>query len=88
MWTVRELLERVIRVHILNMGLNENTLKSNFILTEMLAFAEYESVMIVKWTQIGKNVARQGINFKNGRLKKFTPEQLQLALSRLDREKT
>ena len=39
---VRELFERGIRVHILNMGLVENTLTGNLILTVMLAFAEYE----------------------------------------------
>ena len=41
--TVRELFERGVRVHILNMGLVENTLTGNLILTVMLAFAEYES---------------------------------------------
>ena len=35
--TVRELFERGIRVHILNMGLIENTLTGNLILTVMLA---------------------------------------------------
>ena len=40
--TVRELFERGVRVHILNMGLIENTLTGNLILTVMLAFAEYE----------------------------------------------
>ena len=35
---VRELFERGIRVHILNMGLVENTLTGNLILTVMLAF--------------------------------------------------
>ena len=38
--TVRELFERGVRVHILNMGLIENTLTGNLILTVMLAFAE------------------------------------------------
>ncbi len=38
--TVWELFEREVRVHILNMGLIENTLTGNLILTVMLAFAE------------------------------------------------
>ena len=37
--TVRELFERGVKVHILNMGLVENTLTGNLILTIMLAFA-------------------------------------------------
>ena len=70
------------------MGLVENTLTGNLILTVMLAFAEYERGMIVERTQTGKAVARQDPNFRDGRPKKFTPEQLQLALSLLETGKT
>ena len=56
--TVRGLFERGVRVHILNMGLIENTLTGNLILTVMLAFAEYERGMIVERTQLGKSIAR------------------------------
>lgn len=86
--TVRELFERGIRVHILNMGLIENTLTGNLILTVMLAFAEYERGMIVERTQTGKATARQDPNFRDGRPKKFTPEQLQLGLALLEQGKT
>ena len=86
--TVRELFERGVRVHILNMGLVENTLTGNLILTVMLAFAEYERGTIVERTQTGKAVARQDPNFKDGRPKKFTPEQIELALSLLAQGKT
>ena len=85
---VRELFERGIRVHILNMGLVENTLTGNLILTVMLAFAEYERGTIVERTQTGKAVARQDPNFRDGRPKKFTPEQIELALSLLAQGKT
>ena len=78
--TVRELFDRGIRVHILNMGLIENTLTGNLILTVMLAFAEYERGMIVERTQTGKAVAKQDPNFKDGRPPKFTQAQLQLGL--------
>ena len=86
--TVRELFERGVRVHILNMGLIENTLTGNLILTVMLAFAEYERGMIVERTQTGKAAARQDPNFKDGRPKKFTPEQIRLALDLLEQGKT
>ena len=85
---VRELFERGIRVHILNMGLVENTLTGNLILTVMLAFAEYERGTIVERTQTGKAVARQDPNFRDGRPKKFKPEQIALALSLLEQGKT
>ena len=86
--TVRELFERGVRVHILNMGLVENTLTGNLILTVMLAFAEYERGMIVERTQTGKAVARHDPSFKDGRPKKFTSEQIDLALSLLAEGKT
>jgi DNA invertase Pin-like site-specific DNA recombinase len=78
--TVRELFDKGIRVHILNMGLIENTLTGNLILTVMLAFAEYERGMIVERTQTGKAVAKLDPNFKDGRPPKFTQAQLQLGL--------
>ena len=86
--TVRELFERGVRVHILNMGLIENTLTGNLILTVMLAFAEYERGMIVERTQTGKAVARQDPNFRDGRPKKYTPQQIQLALDLLEQGRT
>ena len=66
----------------------ENTLTGNLILTVMLAFAEYERGMIVERTQTGKPVARQDPNFKDGRPKKFAPQQIRLALDLLEQGKT
>ena len=86
--TVRELFERGIRVHILNMGLIENTLTGNLILTVMLAFAEYERGMIVERTQTGKAVARQNPDFREGRPKKFSKKQIKHALDLLESGKT
>ena len=39
-------------------------------------------------TQTGKAIARQGPNFKDGRPKKFTQEQIELALALLEQGKT
>ena len=86
--TVRDLFNRGVRVHILNMGLIENTLTGNLILTVMLAFAEYERGMIVERTQTGKAMARQDPNFKDGRPRKYSPEQIALALSLLEQGRT
>ena len=81
--TVRNLFDRGVKVHILNMGLVENTLTGNLILTVMLAFAEYERGMIVERTQSAKQVLRQNPDFKDGRPRKYTDEQLQLGLELL-----
>ena len=72
----------------MNMGLVENTLTGNLILTVMLAFAEYERGMIVERTQLGKTIAKQDPNFRDGRPKKYTPQQIRLALDLLDQRKT
>ena len=82
--TVRDLFERGVRVHILNMGLIENTVTGNLILTVMLAFAEYERGMIVERTQTGKMVAKQNPAFHEGRPKKFSSAQRFHALSLLE----
>lgn len=82
--TVRNLFERGVRVHILNMGLIENTLTGNLILTVMLAFAEYERGMIVERTQTGKAVARQNPDYREGRPKKYLPTQINHALQLLE----
>lgn len=81
--TVRNLFDRGVRVHILNMGLVENTLTGNLILTVMLAFAEYERGMIVERTQTGKMVAKQNPNYREGRPRKYTACQLDHALNLL-----
>ena len=70
------------------MGLVENTLTGNLILTVMLAFAEYERGTIVESTQTGRAIARQDPNFKDGRPKKYTPQQIRLALDLLEQGKT
>lgn len=86
--TVRELFDRGVRVHILNMGLVENTLTGRLILTVMLAFAEYERGMIVERTQAGKAIARQDPNFREGRPRKYLPGQISHALDLLQSGKT
>ena len=86
--TVRELFERGVKVHILNMGLVENTLTGNLILTVMLAFDEYERGMIVERTQTGRAIARQDPNYREGRPKKYSPPQLNHALELLKEGRT
>lgn len=70
---VGELLERGVKVHILNMGLIEDTAMGNLILTVMLAFAQFERDCIVERTQAGKAVAKEKEGFKEGRPRKAVP---------------
>lgn len=86
--TVRDLFNRGVRVHILNMGLIENTLTGNLILTVMLAFAEYERGMIVERTQTGKAIAKANPNYREGRPPKYSKVQIEHAVELLDFGKT
>lgn len=80
---VEELRERGVIIHILNMGLIEDTAMGKLILTNLLAFAEFERNMIIERTSTGKEIAKQRPDFKEGRPKKYTIKQLNNALSML-----
>ena len=81
--TVRSLIEGGIKVHILNMGLIEDTPTGRLIFSVMSAFAEFERDMIVQRTQEGKAIAKQKEGFKEGRPKKYTKKQLDHAVELL-----
>lgn len=78
--TAQELLDRGINLHILNMGLIDNTPTGKLILTIMLAFAQYERDMIVERTQAGKDVARKRKGYREGRPQTYSDERIQNAL--------
>lgn len=56
---VRDLVERGVKVNILNMGVADNTPMGKVMVTVMLAFAEYERDMIVERTSMGKVYKRE-----------------------------
>lgn len=85
---IQELFNRGVKVHILNMGLIEDTSVGRLILTVLLAFAEFERNQITERTQLGKSIARQDPNFKDGRPLKYSKEQIALALKLLDEGNT
>lgn len=64
---VQHLLERGVRVNILNMGTVDNTPTGKLILTVMLGFAEFERDMIVQRTMEGKTIARTKNGWREGR---------------------
>ena len=73
---VEQLFEKKVAIHILNIGLLEDTPMGRFFLTTMLAVAELERNMIVERTQTGKELAKQRPDYKEGRPKKYTDEDL------------
>ena len=81
--SINKLMDKGVSIHILNMGLIEDTPMGRLIVTNLLAFAEFERAMIIERTQTGKAIARQKPDFKEGRPKAYTKEQLDNALSML-----
>lgn len=71
---VNGLLERGVRVHILNMGVMDNTPTGKLIRNIFFAFAEFERDMIVERTAEGKAIARQREGFREGRPAANVPE--------------
>ena len=82
---VEELFKRKISIHILNVGLLEDTPMGRFFLTTMLAVAELERNMIIERTQTGKELAKQNPDFKDGRPKKYSDDELIEAVLLLDK---
>ena len=86
---VDSLLARGITVHILNMGILDDTPTGKLIRTIFLGFAEFERDMIVERTQEGKQIAREnarkrGEVFREGRPNKYTAQQMNHAMELLE----
>ncbi len=73
---VQHLLERGVRVNILNMGTVDNTPTGKLILTVMLGFAEFERDMIIQRTSEGKSIAKTKVGYWEGRPPKYDMETL------------
>lgn len=78
--TIKELFNKGVKVHILNMGLVEDTPTGRLTFNIMSAFAEFERDMIVERTQEGRAIARQREDYREGRPKKFSKKQINHAL--------
>lgn len=81
---VQELFKKEVSVHVLNIGLLENTSMGKFFLTTLLAVAEMERNTIIERTQSGREIARTKSGYREGRPKKYEKEQLNHAMELLD----
>lgn len=82
--TIKYLFEKGVRINVLNLGVIENTSTGRLIFTIFSAFADFERDLIVERTQEGKEIAKQRPGFKEGRPKKFSKQQLGLAMQLLE----
>lgn len=81
---IQSLLDKGVKVHILNMGILDNTPTGKLIRNILFAFAEFERDMIVERTQEGKAIAKQSPDYTEGRPKKFNQKQVAHALELLE----
>ena len=80
---IDSLLAKGVTVHILNLGVIDNSPIGRLLYTVLLAFAEFERNMIVERTQSGRELARQKYGYREGRPPKFSKEQINLAMQLL-----
>lgn len=80
--------EKNISIHILNMGLIEDTPVGKLITTNLLAFAEFERALIIERTQTGKAIAKQNPNFREGRPRTYSKHQRNHAIELLNSGKS
>ena len=64
--------DKGVAVHILNMGLLDNSPMGRLVATMLLAFAEFERAQIIERTQSGRQAAMAKPGFRDGRPLKFT----------------
>ena len=86
---VKKLHEMGVTIHILNMGVADNTPMGKLMVTMLLAFAEFERDMIVERTQTGRahyreECKRTGKPLADRRPRKFTDTQLNTALKAIE----
>ena len=81
---MQSLFDKEVSVHVLNVGLLENTTMGKFFLTTLLAVAEMERNTIIERTQAGKAIAKQRDDFWEGRPKIYHKSTTYHALSMLE----
>lgn len=75
---IKDLLGRGVSVHVLNMGLVEDTPTGRLTLTIMMAFAEYERDMIIERLNDGKAEAKaKNPDYKEGRKSIAVPDEFE-----------
>ncbi len=72
--------ERGVKVHVLNMGLMDDSSTGTLIRNVMLSFAEFERSMIMERTREGKAIARTKEGYREGRPRKYGRQQMDHAM--------
>lgn len=78
-----KLFRKNVIVHVLNIGVLENSTLGRFFIQTILATVEMESTLIRERIEEGKELAKKNPDFKDGRPKTYNEEQLDEALAML-----
>ena len=81
---INRLIERGIRVNILNVGIMDNTPSSKLIRNIFFMFAEFEHDVIFERITEGKAIAKQSPDFREGRPRLYNKKQVAHALELLN----
>lgn len=81
---IQKLFSMGVTVHILNIGILENTSMGQFFVTCLLAVAELERVMIIERMMSGREIARLRDDYREGRPKVYKKAQVEHALALLE----
>ena len=81
---ITELIDRGIKIEVLNLGTLDNSSMSTLFRNMLLAFAQFERDMIAERTEEGKAIARMNADYKEGRPKKFLNKQIEHAMELLE----
>lgn len=81
--TITNLIDKGVVIHVLNMGILDNSSMSVLIRNLLLSFAQFERDTIIERTQEGRAIARLKPDYKEGRPRKYKKQQIDLALQLL-----
>lgn len=81
---IEELFNKGVSVHVLNVGLLENTTMGKFFITTLLAVSEMERNAIIERTQAGKEIAKKNPNFREGRPRAHSKANIERPLKLLE----
>ena len=81
--TMTGLMNKNVKLHVLDMGILDDSPEGLVRQQVIKAFADFEKAMIIERTQTGKAESRKDITFREGRPKKYSWSQLSSALRML-----
>lgn len=81
---IKRLRENDINLHILNIGLIDDSILGRIIYDTLTAVSEFDKALLVERIQTGKNKAKKSKGYKEGRPKKYSKETIEEALNMLN----